>query len=59
MSWVPFIDRTDEDSCKTCNGYGGIFDNETMDHEGQPHSMQCPECHPPTEYDSRGFPIKE
>jgi DnaJ-class molecular chaperone len=46
MAWIPFIERTDPDSCKTCNGFGGIYDNETMNGEGLPHEMACPECHP-------------
>jgi DnaJ-class molecular chaperone len=46
MTWVPFITRTDPDSCKTCNGFGGIYDDETMNGEGLPHEMACPECHP-------------
>jgi len=44
MAWVSFIERTDEDSCTTCNGYGGIYDDETFDTNGEPHSMQCPDC---------------
>ena len=44
MSWKPFIPRTDETSCKTCNGYGGILDDEHLTSEGLPDMMQCPDC---------------
>jgi hypothetical protein len=44
MAWIPFVKRTDQNSCKTCNGYGGILDDETMDGEGLPWTQLCPEC---------------
>jgi len=44
MTWVPFIERTDEDSCETCNGYGGLLDDDEIDMDGMPVTMSCPDC---------------
>lgn len=46
MAYVPMVQRTDEDSCTLCNGYGGVIDDEAPLEAGMPHTLSCPECHP-------------
>lgn len=45
MAWKSMCKRTDESSCKTCNGYGGVYDDDTISpFDGLPVTKLCPQC---------------
>lgn len=44
MSLVAMIDRHDEESCTTCNGYGGVIDDSVPLQAGEPFTQVCPGC---------------
>jgi hypothetical protein len=43
--WKPLGKRTCKDSCRMCNGSGGLYDDETIGPiDGLPQFKPCPAC---------------
>jgi hypothetical protein len=49
MIFKPMEQRL-KDDCEICNGYGGVYDDDTMDINGLPEMYPCPECEISTLY---------
>lgn len=54
MSWVPFINPDPAAECQVCFDYGGLLNDEEVDHEGMPLMESCTEC-PKYQRDAYGY----